>query len=50
MTKLDGVGALEAVADAKTPAEMKSAMTKLAAVAAVSASKKRPGDLLRQTQ
>jgi len=50
MTKLDGVGALEAVADAKTPAEMKSAMTKLAAVAAAAAPKKRPGDILRQTQ
>ena len=50
MTKLDGVRALDAVADAKTPAEVNSAMTKLAAVAAASASKKRPGDLLRQAQ
>lgn len=50
MTKLDGVRALDAVADAKTPAEVNSAMTKLAAVAAASAPKKRPGDLLRQAQ
>ena len=50
MTKLDGVKALNAVADAKTPAEVKSAMTKLAAVAAASAPKKTSGDLLRQAQ
>ncbi len=50
MTKLDGVRALDAVADAKTPAEVNSAMTKLSAVAAASAPKKRPGDLLRQAQ
>lgn len=50
MTKLDGVRALDAVADAKTPAEVNSAMAKLAAVAAASAPKKRPGDLLRQAQ
>ncbi len=50
MTKLDGVRALDAVADAKTPAEVNSAMTKLVAVAAASAPKKRPGDLLRQAQ
>jgi hypothetical protein len=41
MTKLDGVKALKAVEDAKTPAEMKTAIDKLAIVAAAAAPKKR---------
>jgi hypothetical protein len=50
MTKLDGVKALKAVAEAKSPLERQAALKALAAVAAISQPKKRSGDILPKTQ